>query len=140
MAPRCSNFPARTVATECILDDVVQLAGVDVPAALDAICAITPLDFFVDEPVLYMAPAEGDELPPAGKEVHDAGASAILRHSEGVTVSPLPRFDFYERASNAFVIVQCSGERRRTLRINASATLPPSLPPLPLQCDATRPL
>ena len=71
-----------------------------------------PLDFFVDCPALYMSPDPGVELPPAGAEVHEAMFSAVHAHAPGVSIEPLPRMEFYDRADEAFAIVQCVDERR----------------------------
>ena len=48
----------------------------------------------------------------ACKEVHDAGNAVIEHHAEGISIEPLERFSFYERASTAFCVVQAVGERR----------------------------
>ena len=90
----------------------VELAGADVVQAVDAICSVLPVDFFVDEPVRFMAPTPGDDLPPLGAEAHEQGTAAIHAHAPGVNVVGLERFAFYERAKNAYAIVQAVGERR----------------------------
>jgi L-fucose mutarotase len=95
-----------------ITGEAVVLAGCDLPRAVDAICSVMPLDFFVDCPALYMAPDPGVELPPLGAEVHEALKGCIQKHAAGVTIEPLPRMEFYDRADQAFAIVQCVDERR----------------------------
>ena len=71
-----SNFPAASTAVKTVTGAPIVLAGIDLPSAVDSICSIMPLDFFVECPALYMAPEPGNELPPAGAEVHAALTSA----------------------------------------------------------------
>ena len=71
-----SNFPAASTAVKTVTGAPITLAGIDLPSAVDSICSIMPLDFFVECPALYMAPEPGNELPPAGAEVHAALTSA----------------------------------------------------------------
>jgi L-fucose mutarotase len=106
------NFPAAECAMKTVSGEHIQLAGVDMVEALDAICSVYPLDFFVDCSVHYMAPSPGDDLPPLGKEVHDKGTAMIHSHADGVAVNPIERMKFYDRARASFAIVQASGERR----------------------------
>ena len=44
------NFPAASTATKTVTGVPVVLAGCDLPTAVDAICSIMPLDFFVEPP------------------------------------------------------------------------------------------
>lgn len=39
-----ANFPASSTAVDCVIDDVIQLAGADTTQALDAILEVLPLD------------------------------------------------------------------------------------------------
>ena len=50
------NFPAASTATKTVVGEAVVLAGCDLPRAVDAICSLMPLDFFVDCPALYIVP------------------------------------------------------------------------------------
>ena len=106
------NFPAASVAAETVTEVPVELAGADVVQAVDAICSVMPVDFFIEKPVQFMAPMPGDDLPPLGAEAHEQGTAAIHAHAPGVTVVGLERFAFYERAKGAYAIVQAVGERR----------------------------
>jgi L-fucose mutarotase len=106
------NFPARQVATKTTTGKHIELAGVDLPEACDAICQLLPLDYFIDCPAEYMVPSDGNETPILATEVHDGLKQAIEKHAEGVHIQGLERFAFYDAASEAFAIVQCSGERR----------------------------
>ena len=63
-----ANFPGFEVSTKVTSGHHIQLAGVDLPEALEAILSVYPLDFFVAEPAKHMAPTDGP-LPPLGQEV-----------------------------------------------------------------------
>ena len=89
---------------------LVQLAGVSVPEALDAIGSVLPIDLFVDEPMRHMAPSAGLVLPDAGAEVLSAAKAAMSKHNSAQFTS-LERFAFYDAARAAFAVVQTS-ERR----------------------------
>jgi len=106
------NFPAVEAATQTTTGKLVQLAGVDMVEACDAIASVMPLDGFVDVAVEFMAPSPGVELPPLGKEVHELSQAAIRKHSPSAAIEPLDRFAFYDAARGSFAIVQASGERR----------------------------
>ena len=103
-----ANFPAASTADVCVLDEPIVLAGVDCVQAMEAIGSVLPLDRFVDAPVGKMVPSEGSSLPELGAEVHEKALAAL----GGPPVEDIERFDFYAAAEDAYVIVQCSAERR----------------------------
>lgn len=105
------NFPAAEVASKTVSGVHVDLAGVDLPEAVDAICTLFPLDYFIDCPAEYMVPSPGNETPPLATEVHDQLKEAVGKHAD-VNVAGLERFAFYEAARESFAVVQCGGERR----------------------------
>ncbi len=101
-----SNFPATSVAEGSIL---VRLEGTDAPQAARAILSVFPLDSFVDAPLHRMEMVgDPDTVPPVQQEVH-----AAAREAEGgdVTMAGIERFAFYDRARQAFAVVQ-TGEAR----------------------------
>ena len=104
------NFPAAEVSGKTTSGDKISL-DTDLPTALDAICAVLPLDFFIESPASYMSPQAGVALPPAGKEVIDAAKKVISKHCKGVSITPVERFSFYDEARSCFAVVQCL-ERR----------------------------
>ena len=99
------NFPAAEVAMKTTSGKHIFLEGVDLPRAIDAVLSVMPLDGFIDAPATYMAPQDGVEMPPAGEEVINAAAQAVLTHA-GVSVQPLERFAFYDESRTAFAVVQ----------------------------------
>jgi len=60
------NFPAAQVATLTTTGKHIELAGVDTSQAVEAICALMPIDFFVDCAAEHMAPSPGVEIHPLG--------------------------------------------------------------------------
>jgi L-fucose mutarotase len=99
-----ANFPAASLGRR-----VVRIDGASAPAVLEAILTLLPLDRFV-EPALATMAVVG--APLAEPEVV-AAFGAIASRAEGREVArqALPREQFYERARQAFALVQC-GERR----------------------------
>ena len=105
------NFPAAEVATKTTSGKNIFLAGVDLPRALEAICSLLPIDYFVDAPAGHMAPQVGGTMPAAGEEVIASAAEVVGRHAAGITLQPIERFEFYDVARTAFAVVQTM-ERR----------------------------
>ena len=99
------NFPASEVAQKTTSGEKIELSC-DLPTALDAICTVLPLDFFVDSPACHMAPQSGVALPKLGKEVTDAAIHTINQHAPGIKVEPCDRFAFYDEARSCYAVVQ----------------------------------
>lgn len=97
-----ANYPAVSDARHTHLGRPIELTGRDLPQATADVLALMPLDLFVDDPVGVMA-SPGNETP----SVH----TDIVRLLESVpgapyALTPIDRFDFYQRAQAAFVIVR----------------------------------
>eukprot|EP01052_Picozoa_sp_SAG31_P029274 SAG31_NODE_2897_length_4936_cov_3.814348_2_plen_126_part_00 len=75
------NFPAASHAATTFVVDPIFLSNTTLPQAVDAICSVFPIDFFVDCAVFHMAPSPGIELPPLGVEVHQQAAAALHKHA-----------------------------------------------------------
>ena len=99
-----ANFPAAGLGRR-----VIRLDGVSAPAVVEALLTLLPLDDFVEQALTTMAVVGA---PLAEPEVV-AELAAVARRAEGREVArqAVPRERFYERARQAFVLVQC-GERR----------------------------
>ncbi|MCG7519857.1 RbsD/FucU family protein [Ruegeria sp. Ofav3-42] len=99
-----ANFPGSSCGPGCIRAD-----GSTASEILRAILSVMPLDTFVSDPALTMQMVEDpDNIPEAVADFQNiinqvADNPAQIQRAE--------RFGFYERASNAFAIVQ-TGERR----------------------------
>ena len=104
-----ANFPADSVARSTVHGRPVVLAGADAPRAARAILSLLPLDTFVETPALRMEVADDSAAVPAVQaEVQaevDAAAGRVL------SMAPLDRFAFYDRARRAYAVV-ATGERR----------------------------
>ena len=95
-------FPAATHAKR-----LVRLPGVDANRVLDAVLSVLPLDGFVPHAAFTMqVVGDASTVPPA---VADFTAT-LRRHGDHPPAS-LERFEFYERAAQAFAIV-ATGETR----------------------------
>jgi L-fucose mutarotase len=99
-----ANFPATGLGQR-----VIRLDGVSAPAVLEALLTLLPLDHFVEHALTTMAVVGA---PLAEPEVAaEFGALASRAEGREVARQALPREQFYERARQAFALVQC-GERR----------------------------
>ncbi len=99
-----ANFPAATMGRR-----VVRLEGASAPRTLEAVLSVMPLDDFVEDPCLRIE-VVGD--PDAVPEVC-AEFQRIIDNVEGgrFTLGKIDRFAFYDRARQAFAVVQ-TGEPR----------------------------
>lgn len=104
-----ANFPALSVAKKTSLGKLLRIDGATIPAVAEAVLSLMPLDTFIDDPVLCMAvvdnPEERPEVQVEVQSIIDAAEPA------GFTLTPVERFEFYERASQSFAVLTC-GERR----------------------------
>lgn len=90
------NFPAASVAKRLVRAD-----GHGVPALLDAILKLFPLDTYVDKPVALMDNGDPDSPPEIWAAYKD-----IINENEGDrSIELVERFAFYERAKNAYAVV-----------------------------------
>jgi L-fucose mutarotase len=94
-----ANFPAHRAGRE-----VVVAAGLDAPAVVEAIRTVVPLDTYEGPSVLLMTAESGERLPVQDELVVAAGVPSDR-------VDELERFDFYERADGARLVVR-TGELR----------------------------
>jgi L-fucose mutarotase len=98
-----ANFPAESSGPP-----VIRLDGLLATDVCDAVLSLMPLDTFVDEQAFAM---EVVDNPKKREQTHKDFDKLVKKHEPGMKLSLLERFAFYERASQAFVIVQ-TGERR----------------------------
>ncbi len=90
------NFPAASNAKR-----LVRLDGHGVPEILDGILKLIPLDTYVESPAMLMATTAGDPTPEIWAEYEK-----IITENNGKTnISQIERFDFYERARNAYAVI-----------------------------------
>lgn len=102
-----ANFPAAALARQGGAR-LVQLAGANATQALIAVLQILPLDDFVPESAWTMQMV-GDAVTVPGPVAEFAAALQAAGEAPAAT---LERFDFYQRAQSAFVILR-TGESRK---------------------------
>jgi len=90
------NFPAVTNAKR-----LVRYDGMGVPEILDAVLKLIPLDTYVDSPAILMATGPDEGEPEIWAEYQK-----IIDENNGPTkMSAIERYDFYDRASEAFAVI-----------------------------------
>ena len=100
-----AHFPGDTMN-----DFVIRADGLKIADLLDAIMPLFVLDEYVDDPVVMMACVPGDEPDPAVEADYKA---AMGKHVTAVPhITFIDRFDFYDRAKEAFAVV-LTGETRK---------------------------
>jgi L-fucose mutarotase len=103
-----TNFPADSVSAQTVYGRILRIDGT-CARVTRAVLSQMPLDTFVDDPALRM---EVVGEPQKLLDVH-VEVQAEIDHAEGgkVKLASIERFAFYERAKNAFCVIQ-SAERR----------------------------
>jgi L-fucose mutarotase len=104
-----TNFPSDSVARDTVLGELLTMHNLTAPEAVEAVLSVMPLDTFVDDFAARMeVVGKPKEIPPVQKEVQKA-----IDRAEGKkrTMVSVERFDFYDRARQAYAVIQ-TGERR----------------------------
>lgn len=92
------NFPHASCARR-----LVRCDGHDVPALLDAVLQLFPLDTFVEKPAGLLAVVPGDPTRP---KRWDEFRTIVAKHHPPFTdFDYIERFSFYERARSAYAVV-----------------------------------
>lgn len=96
-----ANFPGAAVAKR-----LIRLPGVSATQAAEAVLSVLPIDTYTDEPVCVMEMTDSDKkkgLP----------EPAIYKEFGGLCgrLGRLERFAFYERAKDAYLVIQTGEER-----------------------------
>ncbi|MFW5820881.1 MAG: L-fucose mutarotase [Bacteroidota bacterium] len=93
-----AHFPGETFNNR-----VIRADGLRIPELLEAILPLYELDSYVDHPIVMMAAVKGDTLDPL---VEDSYLESIYKTNPKIApIERIDRFDFYERAKNAFAVV-----------------------------------
>jgi len=82
---------------------VLRADGLRIPDLLEGILPLFELDSYVPNPLIMMLAVEGDELDPLVENSYMA--SINKSNPEFNSVERIDRFDFYERAREAFAVV-----------------------------------
>ncbi len=97
------NFPAEAIGKR-----VIRCDGHGVPALLDAIMQLFPLDTYTDKPVMLMEVVPGDPVVPT---IWDEYKDIINKYEpENCKIEMIERFAFYERAKDAYAVVATGEE------------------------------
>jgi len=99
-----ANFPAESCGPDCIRAD-----GSNNSDILKAVLSVMPLDTFVTDPALCMQVVDDPKAMP--DTVKDFQKIINDTADEPREIQSLERFAFYDRAADAFAVVQ-TGERR----------------------------
>ena len=104
-----TNFPADSVARQTRLGKLLRIDNVTAAEAAAAVLSVYPIDTFVDDAAARMEiVGKPAEVPPVQEEVQQ-----VLDAAEGKStpMMSIERFAFYERAKQAYCVIQ-TGERR----------------------------
>jgi len=96
-----ANFPAESTGKNSL---VIRCDGFPIPALLDAILALTPLDHHVPHPVSFMQVTPGD---PVETPIWETYRAIIKKHEpeKADPVQEIERATFYKMAQKAYLIV-----------------------------------
>ena len=103
-----TNFPADSTARQTRLGRLLRIDATAAEVAA-AVLSVYPLDTFVDDAAARMEiVGKPNEIPPVQKEVQKAINAAEGKPWPMISIE---RYAFYERAKQAYCIIQ-TGERR----------------------------
>ncbi len=104
-----TNFPADSIARETVLGSLLRMENLTCAQAIEAVLSVLPLDTFVDDFAGRMeVVGDPDRIEPVQAEVQRAIDAAEGRPRPMISIE---RFDFYDRAKQAYAVIQ-TGERR----------------------------
>ena len=104
-----TNFPADSIARHTALGELLHMENLTAAQAIEAILSVLPLDTFVEDFAARMeVVGQPSEVPTVQMEVQDILDRADGREARMVGVE---RFEFYDRAREAYAVIQ-TGERR----------------------------
>lgn len=95
-----ANFPSETYGKRVVRAD--GLGGVEI---LKAILALIPLDSYAKENFMLMETSQGDPTPIIWEEYFTIGKT-----DENLRVAKLERYDFYNRAKQAYAVIATGEE------------------------------
>ena len=103
------NYPGNSAAKRCGAL-FLRADGLGVPALMEAVLQLMPLDVYTDQPAMVM----GVDVRDTGLKIpiHDTYKEILLKYDARGTdaVGELERYAFYEKADQCSVIVQTGEE------------------------------
>ncbi|MGC1486280.1 MAG: RbsD/FucU family protein [Albidovulum sp.] len=104
-----TNFPSASIARQTVTGTLLRMENLTCAEAANAVLSVFPLDTFVDDFAGRMEMVDQpDEVPAVQQEVQVEIDQAEGRSRPMIGIE---RFDFYERAKQAYAVIQ-TGERR----------------------------
>ena len=104
-----TNFPSDSVARQTRLGKLLRIDNTTAARAVEAVLSVMPLDNFVDDSAARMEVVGApDDVPSVQQEVQKEIDDAEGKSWPMVSIE---RFAFYERAKQAYCVIQ-TGERR----------------------------
>lgn len=103
-----ANFPSASMAQRLVRAD-----GIEIPKLLSGVLELFPLDQYDSRNFILMEKCEGDE---ADVSVWSEYKNILNKYCPETQMSFMERFDYYERAKNAYAVV-ATGERRQYANI-----------------------
>ncbi len=104
-----TNFPADSIARQTVLGELLRMDNLTCAQAVEAVLSVLPLDTFVDDFAGRMeVVGHPSQIEPVQAEVQIAIDAAEGRPRPMIGIE---RFEFYDRAKEAYAVIQ-TGERR----------------------------
>lgn len=104
-----TNFPSDAIARQTVLGELLRMDNLTCAEAVEAVLSVLPLDTFVDDFAGRMEVVGApDKIEPVQAEVQAKINAAEGRVREMISIE---RFEFYDRAKEAYAVIQ-TGERR----------------------------
>ena len=104
-----TNFPSDSIARQTVLGELLRMDNLTCAEVVEAVLSVLPLDTFVDDFAGRMEVVGApDKIEPGQAEVQAKINAAEGRVREMISIE---RFDFYDRAREAYAVIQ-TGERR----------------------------
>ncbi len=108
-----ANFPGDTIAKETTYGKLIRCPGTDVAELFEAISDFFPLDVdYSAAPVVVMALTESDQAKGMGTpSVWEQYEATLKKRYPDAQLTPIDRFEFYDRAKKSFAVIQTGEER-----------------------------
>lgn len=103
-----ANFPAETCAKR-----LIRMPGLNGVSVTDAILDVFPLDTYSD-PAVIMDLTDSDKEKGMAKPIIWDMYQTVLCEKENrpIELTKIERYDFYERAKNAYLVIQTGEDRQ----------------------------
>ena len=104
-----ANFPADTVAKR-----LIRYPGIDGVTLARELVKVFPLDTYAEESACVMELTQSDQAKGMPTPMIWGEYDAVLKkeYGEETTLGKIERFDFYERAKSAYLVIQTGEERQ----------------------------